>query len=689
MRVSPWTEMSAMNVKHVLTTCPYCGTGCNFYLQVVEDKLIGVVPCKTDEISRGQLCIKGYNAHAFVQHPDRLKTPLVREHGELRQVSWDDALDRLAKEIARIKEKYGPDSIAFLASAKCTNEENYLFQKLARAAVHTNNVDHCARLCHASTVTGLLYSFGSGAMTNTIPEFGDADLILVTGSNTLEAHPIIGSHMLKALDAGARIVVVDPRDTPLSRLAHIRMSQNPGSDIAWINGMIKVIIDEGLADEEFIRTRTTDFDKLKGVVKEYTLEKVESIAGVKGEDLAKAARLYANAEKAMIAYAMGVTQHSNGTDIVMALANLAMVTGHLGKESTGLNPLRGQCNVQGACDAGGLPNLFPGYQRVDDEQARTRFEQAWGVKLPGSPGLTLTCAVNEAAVGKLKAMIVFGENIMVSDPDLTHVEDALKELELLAVVDIFPTETTKLAHIVLPAACYAEKDGTFTSTDRAVRLLRRAVNPPGEAMPDWRIACELAKRLGAKGFDFSSPAKVMDEMAKLTPIYGGIDHERIDREMIRWPCPTKDHKGTRILHAQKFTKGLGTFAPVHHSPPAESPSEEYPFILTTGRNLFQYHTGTMTRRSPKLERQAPEPYAEINKADAKGLGISEGDRIIVSSRRGSIALRARVTERIIPGAVFIPFHYSEAAANWLTNAALDPVSKIPELKVCAARIQKG
>jgi formate dehydrogenase alpha subunit len=678
-----------MNVKHVLTTCPYCGTGCNFYLQVVEDRLIGVVPCKTDEISLGQLCIKGYNAHAFVQHPDRLKTPMVRELGELRQVSWEEALDRLAKEIARIKERYGPDSIAFLASAKCTNEENYLIQKLARAVVQTNNVDHCARLCHASTVTGLLYSFGSGAMTNTIPEFEGADCILVTGSNTLEAHPIIGSHMLKALDRGAKIVVVDPRDTPLSRLAHIRLSQRPGSDIAWINGMIKVIIDEGLANEEFIRTRTSDFDKLKEVVQGYTYEKVESETGVRGEDLAKAARLYAKSDKAMIAYAMGVTQHSNGTNIVMALANLAMVTGHLGREATGLNPLRGQCNVQGSCDSGGLPNLFPGYQRVDDEQVRAKFEQAWGAKLPGKPGLTLTRAVEEAALGKLKAMIIFGENVMVSDPDLGHVEDALKKLELLAAVDIFPTETSKLAHVVLPAACYAEKDGTFTNTDRAVRLLRKAVDPPGEALPDWKIACELAKRLGAKGFDFSSPAEVMDEMAKLAPIYGGIDHGRIDRELIRWPCPSKDHKGTRILHAQKFTKGLGSFAPVHHSPPAEVPSEEYPFILTTGRNLFQYHTGTMTRRSPKLEREAPEPYAEINRGDARTLGISEDDRIMVSSRRGSITLKARVTERIVAGSIFIPFHYAEAAANKLTNAALDPASNIPELKVCAARVEKG
>ncbi len=678
-----------MNVKHVLTTCPYCGTGCNFFLQVVDNRLVSVVPCKTDEISRGQLCIKGYNAHAFVQHPDRLKTPLVRERGELRPVSWDKALDLLAGEIQRIKDKYGPDSIAVLASAKCTNEENYLFQKLARAVLQTNNVDHCARLCHASTVTGLLYSFGSGAMTNTIPEFENADCVLVTGSNTLEAHPIIGARILKALDKGAKIIVIDPRDTPLSRLAQLKLNQKPGSDIAWVNGMIKVIIDEGLVDEEFVRTRTTDFEKLKEIVKDDTLDRVEAITGIKGDLVAEAARTYAKADKAMIAYAMGVTQHSNGTYLVEALANLAMVTGHVGSESNGLCPLRGQCNVQGSCDSGGLPNLFPGYQRVNDDQARAKFEGAWGTSLSAKPGLTLTCAVKDAAIGKLKAMIIFGENILVSDPDIGHVEEAVKELELLAVVDIFPTETTKLAHIVLPAACYAEKDGTFTNTDRAVRLVRKAVDPPGEALPDWRIACELAKKLGAKGFDFKSAAEIMDEMASVTPIYGGIDHARVDRELLRWPCPAKDHKGTKILHSQKFTKGLGTFAPVKHSPPAEVPSEEYPFILTTGRNLFQYHTGTMTRRSPKLEREAPEPYVEVNSGDAKRLGISDGERVSVSSRRGSITLKARVTDRIIPGSLFIPFHYAEAAANRLTNAALDPVSKIPELKVCAARLQRS
>jgi len=678
-----------MSVKHVLTTCPYCGTGCNFFLQVADGRLVGVVPCKTDEISLGRLCIKGYNAHAFVQHPDRLKQPMIREGGQLKQVTWEKAMDRVVKEITRIRDKYGPDSVVVLASAKCTNEENYLFQKLARAALGTNNVDHCARLCHASTVTGLLYSFGSGAMTNTIPEFDDADCILVTGSNTLEAHPMIGARMLRALDKGAKVIVVDPRETPLSRISHISLHQKPGTDIAWINGMVKVIIDEGLVNEEFVRQRTTAFDELKEAVKDYSPDKVEATTGIPMGKLVEAARIYAKSDKAMLAYAMGITQHSNGTNIVKALANLAMVTGHLGRESTGVNPLRGQCNVQGACDAGGLPNLYPGYQRVDDPEAKAKFERAWGKQLPGKPGLTLTCAIKEAMVGKLKAMIIFGENIMLSDPDLGHVEEAIGELEFLVVSEIFLSETAQKAHVVLPAACYAEKDGTFTSTDRAIRVLRKAVDPPGEARPDWKIACELGRRLGSPGFDFSSPAEVMKEMASVTPQYGGIDFERVDKQVLRWPCPTPDHQGTRILHTQKFTKGLGVFAPVQHAPPMEEPSEEYPFILTTGRNLFHYHTGTMTRRSPKLEREAPEPYVEINSSDAKRLNIVEDERVSVSSVRGSITLKARVTDRIIQGSIFIPFHYAEAAANRLTNAALDPISNIPELKVCAAKVAKA
>ena len=678
-----------MSVKHVLTTCPYCGTGCNLFLTVADGRAVGVLPCKTDETSRGQLCIKGYNAHSFVHHPDRLTHPLIKKDGQLTKATWDDALMKIVSEVKRLVKEHGPDSVMVLASAKCTNEENYLFQKLARAAIGTNNVDHCARLCHASTVAGLLQSFGSGAMTNTIPEFEDADCVLVTGSNTLEAHPLIGSRILKALQKGASVVVVDPRDTPLSRVATVSMRQKPGTDVAWINGMINVIISEDLYDKEFVDARTSGFEELKELVRKYTPEKVEEITGVPKDQLVEAARIYANADRAMIAYAMGITQHSNGTNLVRTLANLAMVTGNVGKESTGVNPLRGQCNVQGACDAGALPNLYPGYQGVEDADTKTKFEKAWKTELQPKKGMTLTCAFNQALTGDVKGMVIFGENPMMSDPDIGHIEAAIRKLDFLAVVDIFPTETARLADVVLPGACYAEKDGTFTSTDRAIRVVRKAVDPPGEARPDWMIACTLGTLLGNEGFNFDSPSEIMDEMAAVAPIYGGVSYERIDKETVRWPCPTKDHPGTRVLHEGSFKIGRGVFAIVEHTPPAEETCDDFPFVLTTGRNLFHFHTGSMTRRSVKLQREAPDPYVEVNAEDARTLGISDGESVRVSSRRGSITLAARVTDWIRPGTIFIPFHYAEAAANKLTNNALDPIAQIPEFKVCAASMEKA
>jgi len=425
------------------------------------------------------------------------------------------------------------------------------------------------------------------------------------------------------------------------------------------------------------------------VVQKYTPEEVERISGIDTNMLIEAARTYAKADRSMIAYAMGVTQHCNGTDLVKSLANLAMITGNVGKESTGVNPLRGQCNVQGACDAGCLPNFYPGYQKVDDDVATDKFQGAWKRELSRNVGSTITRTMEKIESGEIKGLIIFGENVMVSDPDTAHIEKALKSLDFFAIVEIFPSETSKFADVILPAACYAEKDGTFTNTDRKIRMLRKAVDPPGEAMPDWKIVCELGKRFGADGFEFSSPSEIMDEMASVAPIYGGVNHERANNEVISWPCPTKDHPGTKVLHVDGFKMGRGKFAPVDHSPPNEEPSEEFPMVLTTGRNLFQFHTGTMTRKSPKLEQEAPEPYVEINNGDAKRLGIEDGSRVRVSSRRGSIALIAKVTEKIIPGTIFIPFHYAEAAANRLTNPAWDPVAQIPELKVCAARIEKS
>ncbi|MEM2546352.1 MAG: molybdopterin-dependent oxidoreductase, partial [Candidatus Bathyarchaeia archaeon] len=457
-------------------------------------------------------------------------------------------------------------------------------------------------------------------------------------------------------------------------------------DVALINGMMNVIISENLHDEEFIKTRTENFEAFKKVIEKYTPEYVEKITTIPAEKIREAARLYAKAERATIIYSMGITQHTTGVDNVVSTANLAMLTGNVGKESTGVNPLRGQNNVQGACDVGALPNFYSGYQRVDVEDVRKKFEDAWGVTLPSKPGLTIVEMINAAGNG-IKALYIMGENPMVSDPDINHVREQLEKLDFLVVQDIFMSETAALADVVLPSACFAEKDGTFTSTERRVQRIRKAVDPPGEAKADWEIIIELSKRMGYN-MSYSSPKEVMDEIAKLTPIYGGISYDRLEKESLQWPCPTKDHPGTKFLHKDKFTRGLGLFTPVEYQPPAEQTDGLYPFILTTGRQLHQFHTGTMTRRSPTLVTQAPEGYIEINPIDASKLGISNGEKIKVKSRRGEIEIKAKVTDKVQPGTVFIPFHYAETAANKLTNAALDPKAKIPELKVCAVRLEK-
>jgi len=539
-------------------------------------------------------------------------------------------------------------------------------------------------------VAGLAASFGSGAMTNSIPEFSQyTRCFLITGSNTTEAHPLIASHVMEAKERGAKIIVIDPREVQIGRLADIYLRPRPGTDVAWLNGLMNVIITEELADQEFIEKRTEGFEEMWEVVKEYTPERVEEIAGIPADDLRVAARLYAQNKPAAILYAMGITQHTTGTDNVKSIANLAMLTGNIGIPGAGVNPLRGQNNVQGACDMGGLPNVYPGYQPVTSPEAKAKFESAWGVEgLPEQPGLTVVEMVNAAGEGQLRALYIMGENPMVTDPDIHHVKECLEKLEFLVVQDIFPTETAQLAHVILPSASFAEKDGTFTSTDRRIQRVRKAVNPPGEAKADWEIICELAKKLGAKGFEFSSPEEIMAEIAKVTPSYGGVTYERLDKEgSLQWPVPSVEHPGTPYLHKEKFTRGLGRFHAIHFREAAELPDEEYPFILTTGRTMFQYHAGSMSRRSPKLEQEAPEPYVEINPSDAEKIGLNGAKKVKVSSRRGSIEVAVRLTDRIKPGVVFIPFHYAEAAANALTHAALDPIARIPEYKICAVKVE--
>ena len=678
-----------MEYKNVLTTCPYCGAGCNFYLQVLDGELVGVLPCKSHTVSQGKLCIKGWNASEFVVSKERLTKPLIKHNGSFIEASWDEALDTIAKKLKEYKE-IESDSIAVLSSAKCTNEENYLMMKFARAVLGTNNVDHCARLCHASTVVGLVRSFGSGAMTNSIREFEDADCILVIGSNTAEQHPLIARYILRAKEKGANLIVIDPRAITLTQFADFHLRQRPGTDVAVFNGFINVILAEGLEDKEFIKERTEGIEELRKTVENYTPARVEEITHIPKDKLVAAARTYAKAEHASIVYSMGITQHTTGVDNVSSSANLAMLTGNVGKPSTGVNPLRGQNNVQGACDLGALPNVYSGYQSVTDEKARAKFENAWKAKLPEKPGLTVVEMMNEAAKGNIKAIYIMGENPMISDPDINHVREGLEKLEFLAVQDIFLTETAQLADVVLPATSYAEKDGTFTSTERLVQMVRKAIEPPGESRADWQIICDLAKAMGSKEFEYGAPADIMDEIASLTPSYSGMSFNRLQKGGLAWPCPSKEHPGTPYLHKEKFARanGKGKFWGIEFKEPAELPDEEYPFTLSTGRIMFHFHTGTMTRKTDLLNKEVPTGYVEIAPKDAERLGIVAGELVSVQTRRGRIETKALITARVPEGMIFIPFHFAECAANVLTNPALDPVAKIPEYKVCAAKIEK-
>jgi len=678
-------------VKKVLTTCPYCGTGCCFYLVVGDDgRLVGVEPSTEHVVSKGQVCVKGWNAHHFVNHPDRLTQPLIRRNGQLEPASWDEALDLVVTRLKETQAEHGTDSVAFFSSAKTTNEENYLMMKLARAVFKTNNVDHCARLCHSSTVVGLAGTFGSGAMTNSISCMEEADCILVTGSNTTEQHPLIGSRIIRnVVENGAKLIVADNRKIRLARIADLHIRCRNGTDVAFLNGIMNVIIAEELEDKEFVRKRTENFEELKKVMADYPPAKAAEICGITAEEIVQVARMFASAKKAMIIYSMGITQHTHGVDNVKSCANLVMLTGNLGRSGTGVNPLRGQNNVQGACDMGALPNVYTGYQKVTEPAIREKFEKAWDVEnLPGEIGYTVTTAIDAAAEGRLKALYIMGENPMMSDPDQNHVREALEKLDFLVVQDIFPTPTSEFADVVLPAASYAEKDGTFTSTERRVQRVRKAIEPVGQARADWEIFCDIAIRAGYP-MNYASAVEIMDEIASVTPIYGGMFYDRIDQVGLQWPCIDRDHPGTPVLHVGKFSRGLGLFSPAEYRPSVELPDDEYPFVLSTGRCYWHFHTGTMTRRSRILDREERFPYVEISPKDAESLGLRDRQWIYVSTRRGEVKATARVTDVMKDGVLFMPFHFEEGPANRLTINALDPVAKIPEYKVCAARIKSA
>lgn len=523
-----------------------------------------------------------------------------------------------------------------------------------------------------------------------VEDIEDAKVILVIGSNTTDAHPIIGYHIMQAVTKhGARLIVIDPRRTKLVEFADVWLSPKPGTDVALLNAMMNVILEEDLHDESFIEQRTEGFEDLKAILPECSPEDVEKITGVSAYDIRAAARLYAGEGRASIFYTMGIAQHTSGTDNVLALANLAMMTGNVGRRGAGVNPLRGQNNVQGACDMGALPDVFTGYRRVDNDKARVKFAERWGVDLSNKPGLTLTEINDMAMEGKVKAIYIMGENPVVSDPDTKHVRESLKKLDFLVVQDIFLTETAEYADVVLPGASFAEKDGTFTNTERRVQRVRKATEPPGKAKADWQIISEIAIALRYP-MKYNSAEEIMSEIRELTPTYAGITYDRLDLlGGLQWPCPTEGHPGTRMLHTENFFHGKGLFTPTRYRLPAEEPDSEYPLILTTGRNAWQYHTRTMTGKSEGLNALAPDNFIEINPVDAKKYGLVADEMVVVASRRGRVIARALVSDKVRPGVIFMPFHYAESAANELTNTAIDPIAKIPELKVCAVRLEKA
>ncbi len=687
-------EIPAPITREIETTCPYCGVGCGIRLRVREDGRLAVMADDVPEnhSSLGTLCVKGRFGTGFVHSRDRITVPMVKRDGAWREVSWDEALEATADGLARNRERFG----AF-ASAKATNEDGYIIQKLARVMMGTNNVDHCTRLCHSPSVEAMLTSMGSGATSNSYQDYEEAGCLMVVGADASANHPVIAIRLRKAVSRGARLIVINPKRIELCDQADLWLQERPGTDVALFNAMAKLILDEELARLDFIRSRTEGFEAWAASLAPYTLEHAEEITGVPREDIARAARWYARPafSGSCLIWGMGITQHTNGTANAHALLNLALAAGQMGFAGSGISPLRGQNNVQGCGDAGAVPTNLPGYADYSPASL-SRFERVWGVRPPGKTGLVVTEMTEGCLDGTIRAMYVVGENPMLTEPDLHHTDKALRQLDCLVVQDLFMHETAELAHVFLPAAAFAEKDGTFTNSERRVQRVRKAIDAPGQARPDWWISCELAKRVARRlgvpvmGFDFAHPSEIFDEMARLWPAIAGLSYPRLESGGIQWPCPTPDHLGTRFLYAEDFPTGRARFVPVSQgATAAELPDPEFPFVLNTGRLLYHWHGGTLTRRVQGLLELAPRLEIAINPADARRMGMGEGGALRVVSRRGELQGFAHVTEAVRPGAIFVPFvKLSDSAANFLTNSAHDPSSKIPEYKVCAVRLEK-
>jgi len=683
----------------VRTTCPYCGVGCQMNLHIRDHTIFRVTAPFDSAPNYGNLCVKGRFGTDFTTHPGRLKTPLIRDTrgGEFREATWDEALRLVSERLSGIVSQYGGDSVATYACAKATNEDNYIFQKWVRAVMKTNNVDHCARLCHAGSVTGLQLAIGSSAMSNSIAEMEHLDTFIVTGSNTTETHPVISLFLKKAVrQNGAKLIVIDPRQIELTDFATLWLRQKPGTDVAVFSAMAHVIVTEKLYNPAFIHDRTEGFEDYVESLESFTPEWAEEVSGVPAEDIRTAARIYANAERAAFYWGMGISQSTHGTDNALSLTNLALMTGHIGKPGTGLNPLRGQNNVQGCSDSGGLPNVYTAYQSVKDPEIRARFESAWHTSLSPEPGLTVTEMVDHALLGNIKAMVVMGENPLMSEPNLSHAQHALDHLEFMVCIDIFMNETGERADVILPSASFAEKDGTFTNSDRRVQRIRQALPSVGQSRPDWQIVCDLARRMEAQlgvapsaGFDYPNVEAIWEEMRAVTPDFFGITYERMEREGgVHWPCPALDHPGTPYLFEDDFPRGRGKFWTLDYGTESELPDVDYPYHLTTGRVLFHWHGGTMTRRS-HLDDAFPEPLLEMHPEDSQRLGLISGDWVEVTSRRGSVVCRVMVTGRSPVGTVFLPFHFVEAAANLLTLDKIDPRAMIPDFKMAAVKLRKA
>jgi len=685
-------EYRPSEVKKVLTTCPHCATGCQYYLVVKDNKIVDTEAFKGPS-NGGLLCVKGRSgSFDFVHSKERLKYPLIKnkETGKFERASWDEALDLVASKFMEIKKKYGPDSLAGFACSRSPNEDIYMTQKFVRTCFGTNNVDNCARVCHSASVAGLAMTLGSGAMTNPIYDIThDVDCIMLVGSNPEEAHPVVGMQIRQAVANGTRLIVVDPRDINLSKDADIHLKLKPGTNVAFANGMMNVIISEGLENKQFIEERTEGFDILKDIVKNYTPERVAEICHIDPDQLREAARMYATAKKAPIIYCLGVTEHSTGTEGVMSMSNMAMMVGKLGRPGCGVNPLRGQNNVQGACDMGAMPGDFSGYQKLKKPEVVEKFEKAWGVTLNRKQGICATEVFPAAIEGKIKGLFIYGEDPVVTDPDTHHIIKALKSLDFFVLEELFMTETAQYADVILPGVSYAEKEGTFSNTERRIQRVRKAVELEGDMRLDTDILIDLMNRMGYPQKHLTS-AEIMDEVSSLTPSFAGISHKRLDTgETLQWPCTSKEHRGTPIMHVGKFSRGLGWFFPAEYRPSAELPDGNYPIILMTGRILYHYTTRAMTGKTPGLMEIAGKSFIEMNEDDATKLSIENGDRVKVSSRRGEIETTARVGDKVSQGESWMPFHFPDGNANWLTNAALDEYAKIPEYKVCAIKIEKA